>query len=45
LAIAPCFADLAENQAIDESVKIFGMAKMFGFLYYFVQLKLEYGQS
>jgi len=26
-------ADLAGNQVIDESVKNFGMAKMFGFLY------------
>jgi hypothetical protein len=38
-------ADLAGNQVIDESVKIFGMAKMFVFLYIFVKLKPEYGQS
>jgi hypothetical protein len=38
-------ADLARNQAIDEFVKNFGMAKMFGFLYNFVKLKPKYDQS
>jgi len=30
---------------IDEFIKNFGMAKMFGFLYNFVELKPEYDQS
>jgi len=38
-------ADLVGNWLIDESVKNFGMAKMFGFLYIFVKFKPEYSES
>jgi hypothetical protein len=35
--------DFAVNQAIDDFVKNFGMAKMFGFLYIFNKSKSTYG--
>jgi hypothetical protein len=37
--------DLAGNQVIDDSVKNFGMAKNFGFLYIFIKPKLVYAKA